>query len=145
MTAQEGEVILYKKKRYYMATEPLEAYLATREDIKFGFATSACWRGYKGKWKVKHKKLYLINLSGILMNHPLTINATNAMEQLFPGQKEVFAQWFTGEIRIPIGEMLEYVHMGYESRFEKEIILEFKNGVLTSERYIDNLKNCCHQ
>ncbi len=140
MTAQAGEVIIYKEKRHHMATEPLNDYLDTRDDITFKPEITSCWRGYVGKWKVKYKKLYLIELSGTLENVPLTIPLVDTMEHLFPGQKEVFAEWFTGEIRIPIGEMLEYVHMGYHSVFEKDLILEFENGVLISEKEIDNLE-----
>ena len=51
---------------------------------------------------------------------------------------EVFADWFNGEIRIPQGELLQYIHMGYESIFEKDLILKFKKGVLIDERVIDN-------
>lgn len=43
-----------------------------------------------------------------------------------------------GEIRIRQGEMLEYVHMGYESVFEKDLYLKFENGVLVDERVVDN-------
>jgi hypothetical protein len=36
---------------------------------------------------------------------------------LFPGKTKIFADWFNGEIRLPQGPMLEYVHMGYASMF----------------------------
>ncbi len=133
MTAQAGDIIIYKGKKYQMATEPLNDYLDTRDDIKFESLNTACWRGYYGKWKIKYKKLYLIKLSAFLED-----SRSVGIEYLFPGQKEVFAQWFTGEIRIPIGEMLEYVHMGYYSVFEKDLILEFQHGILISEKEIDN-------
>ncbi len=109
MTAQDGEVAIYKRKKYWMATEPLNDYLETRGDIEFEPMITSCWRGYKGKWKIKYKKLYLVELIGILKNVPPTITFLGTMEYLFPGQKEVFAGWFTGEIRIPVGEMLDYV------------------------------------
>ena len=43
------------------------------------------------------------------------------MQKLFPGQSEVFASWVNGKLKIQSGELLEYVHMGYESVFEGDI------------------------
>ena len=43
-------------------------------------------------------------------------------------------------LRIPQGKQLRYVHMGYGSIDEKEIILTFENGKLTKENIIDNTK-----
>ena len=60
------------------------------------------------------------------------------MDFLFPDQKEVFADWFTGEIRIPQGDLLEYVHGGYDSTYEKDLFLDFKEGYLVSYKYVYN-------
>lgn len=57
---------------------------------------------------------------------------------LFPGQDRVFADWFTGQIRIPYGELMEYVHMDYCSIYEKDIILTVVEGVVTEKIIIDN-------
>jgi hypothetical protein len=59
---------------------------------------------------------------------------------IFPNQKKVFAEWFSGEIKIPQGKMLHYEHMGYISIFEKDLFLEFKKGVLYNKREVDNSK-----
>ena len=60
------------------------------------------------------------------------------MEYLFPNQKKVFADWFTGILRIPYGELIEYIHSGYDSLYEKELFLKISKGVLVNERKIDN-------
>jgi len=135
MTAQEGETLIYKGKKTTMATEPLEQYLLTRPDIKFLSPSTACWRGYYGKWEIQDNKLYLTGLKAYIEGYR-EVN----LDYLFPGQKRVFASWFNGEIRIPMGEMLQYVHMGYCSVFEKDIILTFIDGILTGEMVIDNRK-----
>ena len=57
-------------------------------------------------------------------------------ETFFPGKGKVFADWFSGIIRAPFGEMLEYVHAGYESVFENNLLLEFKEGILTGQRTV---------
>ena len=86
-----------------------------------------------GKWKIKDDKLYLVNLKA-----NLDYKTKVGLDYLFPGKKEVFAEWFTGEIRIPTGEMLTYVHMGYASVYEKDIFLQFENGRLINKRIVDN-------
>ena len=60
------------------------------------------------------------------------------MSYLFPEKDEVFADWFSGEIRIPTGKQLKYIHLGYQSIFEKDIFLNFKDGILLSERIKEN-------
>ena len=57
-------------------------------------------------------------------------------ETFFPGEEKVFAEWFSGIIRIPFGEMLKYVHDGYASVFENNLILEFKEGILTGRQTV---------
>ena len=110
MTAQVGETIIYKGERTSMATEPLEEYLKTREDISFESYTTACWRGYFGTWEIKQNKLYLIKLRAFVkMNEKVK---EVGLDHLFPEQNEVFASWFSGEIRLPQGEMLNYIHGG---------------------------------
>jgi hypothetical protein len=60
------------------------------------------------------------------------------MERLFPNQKEVFADWFSGEIRVPRGEMIYYIHAEYASEYEEDLMLVFDKGVLVKQYVIDN-------
>jgi hypothetical protein len=45
----------------------------------------------------------------------------------------VFAHWFSGRLRIPQGKLLEYVHGGYASTYERDVLLTLKNGVVISQ------------
>ncbi len=134
MTAQSSETIIYEDKEYGMAYEPLSDYLENLENPPFLYSPStACWRGYYGTWEVKGDKLYLIKLIAF------TEGWKEAdIEYIFPGQREAFADWFTGEIRIPQGELLSYIHQGYDSVYEKDIFLAFHKGILINERIEDN-------
>ena len=62
----------------------------------------------------------------------------SAMQKLFPGQTEVFAVWVNGTLKIQSGELLEYIHMGYESIYETNVYLKFENGILIEEKTVDN-------
>lgn len=133
MTAQSSEILLFNNEEVRMATEPLRSYLETRKDVKFVRPTTACWRGYYGKWDIRENKLFLISLEAYLERSKAV-----GMDYLFPGYETVFAEWFSGEIRIPQGEILENVHMGYSSTYEKDLFLEFESGVLINQRTVDN-------
>jgi hypothetical protein len=50
----------------------------------------------------------------------------------------VRADWFSGELRIPGGKMIQYVHMGYGSVYEREIILKVVDGRIASESVNEN-------
>lgn len=135
MTAQAREKLIFKGEETWMAAQPLNDYLENVKDIKFVADCSACWRGYIGQWEIKDNHLYLIGLIATIEG-----NKEVGLDYLFPGQDRVFADWFSGEIRIPQGEMLDYVHMGYASLYERDLILVFKKGVLIKEYLVDNKK-----
>ncbi|MCX7113086.1 MAG: hypothetical protein NTX45_23810 [Proteobacteria bacterium] len=88
----------------------------------FVFST-ACWREYIGTWEIKDGRFYLNKIEGrykILDNIP------------------IFAEWFTGTLRIPKGEMLHHVHMGFGSIFEGEVYVKIEKGIFTESKTIDN-------
>lgn len=53
-----------------------------------------------------------------------------SLDYFSPDQKIFFATWVTGEIRVPIGEMIEYAHIGYYSKYEKDLIIQIVDGIV---------------
>ena len=49
------------------------------------------------------------------------------LNYLFPNETEVFANWYSGEIRIPEGELLK-INVGYASVFEKRSFSYIQKG-----------------
>ncbi len=133
MTAQRGDTLLYKGEEVRMATEPLKPYLINRGGKYFHSNSTNCFRGYFGKWEITESKLYLIDFEAYIGDGEV-VN----LSYLFPDQRKVFANWYSGEIRIPQGKILEYVHIGYESIYEEDVLLKFREGNLFEERIIDN-------
>jgi len=87
------------------------------------YTSTACWREYIGTWEVKNNKFYLVSLEGrykLLSNTP------------------IFSDWFSGTLRIPQGELLHYVHMGFGSVYEQEVHIKIKKGIVTKSTTIDN-------
>mgnify|MGYP001826477571 CR=1 FL=1 len=127
MTAQVTDVLSFDGDEYAIHNEPLEAYFdkyPPRPEIEA--SCSACWRGYVATWRIKRSKLYLQRLddfSGKLLK---------LKKELFPNEEgPVFASWFTGPLICPNGPEVQYIHMGYESTFEKYLIIEIENGLVT--------------
>ena len=136
MTIQTGDILSYNGEKTTIATEPLKPYLETRSDVSFIFKSTALVRGYIGTWKIKNKKLYLVALVGFIEN-----NEKVDFKYLFPNKTEVFADWFSGDIRIPEGDLLQKINIGYASVFARDRLLNFNKGILISETLKDNTKS----
>ena len=128
MTAQVSEKLIYGGKEIPLFTNPLSLYLK-QSGISFISPHTANWRGYVGTWEIIEtagvERLYLVQLSA----HK-TYEEIIGLSDVFPGYEKIFAHWFNGELRCPQGELLNYVHGGYASTYEYDLLMEFKQGVL---------------
>jgi len=88
-----------------------------------GCFSTACWRGYQGTWEIRDGRFYLIKLEG---------------RYRLEGADPLFVDWFTGVLRVPMGERLLYVHMGFGTVFEQELHIKIEDGIVTKTRTIDN-------
>ncbi len=130
MTAQIAEKLYYEGQMVSMCSEPLGDYFAfSGERPGFESNCTALWRGYVGTWEIIDGRIYLIELNGTLEDGSDVTLAT-----IFPGFPDrVFAHWYSGTIRIPQGKMLDYVHMGYGSTYERDLLLKIEKGVVTEK------------
>ena len=135
MTAQFLETLHYEGQELGMAAQPLADYFAFGgQQPRFLVRMTALWRGYVGTWEIRDSRLYLIGISAELKD-----GSTVTLETLFPGYpKRVFAHWFSGEIRVPQGRMLEYVHAGFSSKYQADLLLQIEKGVLVSSELRHN-------
>lgn len=149
-TGQEADRLVYKNKKYALFSNPLEAYYKD-EDAKPAFrprenvlSSTANWRGYVATWEITEGRLYLVGIESWICNFQQYVakNCKKAdLKELFRERYvngKVLANWFSGELRVPDGKLLEYVHMGYGSVYEREIILTIDAGIVTKEAKIDN-------
>lgn len=141
MTAQAAEVLIHKGEKLSLCTNPLGPYLQSAvSPVKFRARSTALWRGYIGTWAIEGGRLYLVKLSGCIDK----ADDDEAVEEvdlscLFPDYPDgVFAHWYTGELRCPMGELLNYVHGGYGSTYEQDLFIEIEKGVVLSERIEGN-------
>jgi hypothetical protein len=132
MTAQLCDHIHIEDQEHKLYCEPLESYWHEyHPKPDFLPPHTACWRGYVASWKIEDGKLYLTGID--------TENENLKLENVFPGREApIFADWFTGELRIPQGEMLQYVHMFYQSTFESDLYFFVDNGLILSDWIKEN-------
>ena len=118
-----------------MCTTPLSNYFTMGgRGPHFKSNCTALWRGYIGTWEVLNDRLYLVDLEGILKD-----GSAASLETFFPHYPDrVFAHWYSGTIRVPKGKQLEYVHSGYASIFERDLLLDVLQGVVLSARVRHN-------
>jgi len=129
MTAQVHENLILNGKKASMAFYPplpendSRVIILKDDEIEGFFFSTACWRQYIGTWEIKDKEFYLVSIEGRFK---------------LSGNTPVFADWFTGTLRILQGKMLHYVHMGYGSVFERELHIKIEKGIVTKSKNIDN-------
>lgn len=85
--------------------------------------STACWRRYQGAWEIEDGALYLVALRGDLR---------------LASDKPLLADWFTGVLRLPRGEQLMYVHMGFGTVYEEEVHIAIERGRVKGQRIRDN-------
>lgn len=137
MTAQVPEKLNFEGQTHSLCTEPLKQYfeLAGVKSPFDDFYSTALWRGYVGTWDITNDHLYLIHLQGWIAGK----DEPCGLDELFPGFPErVFAHWYSGELRIPQGRLLHYVHGGYSSAYERDLFICVRAGLVVSRRVRQN-------
>jgi len=61
-----------------------------------------------------------------------------SLNTLFNSNDKVFADWFSGTIICPYGDLVHYIHMGYESIYENDLYIEVLNGLVIQTTTVDN-------
>jgi hypothetical protein len=141
MTAQAAEILIHKGEKLSLCTNPLGSYLqSAASPVKFRATSTALWRGYVGTWAIEGGRLYLVKLRGYIDHGDFDGPIEEVgLSHLFPDYPDgVFAHWYTGELRCPMGELLNYVHGGYGSTYEQDLFIEIEKGVVLSERIEGN-------
>ena len=61
-----------------------------------------------------------------------------SIKNLFNSENKIFADWYTGKISCPYGDIIQYVHMGYGSIYSNELLFNIIEGVITDVKDIKN-------
>ena len=142
-TAQYGDILIDGKDTVEIFSNPLESYLdikgtRTINDYELTMTSTACYRGYRATWEIKNDSLFLIKImkgcSSWGDEEPESFNLENEF-----GSREVFAKWVNSTLYSPRGELVQYVHAGYASIYEKEKYIRILNGKVDSIEFKNNI------
>lgn len=146
-TAQEPDILLLDGEAVRLNTNPLERYLgdkppAVPEDTVI---SSANWRRYVATWEVVSGELRLksVDVEVWLPKQPgkpqweSGTKTVDIRDTIFPGAGAVIASWYTGALVVPQGKMVNYVHMGYGSTWERYRILRVRQGRVVEDLSFD--------
>ncbi len=148
-TAQAPDKLIFEGKERHLLATPLEDYYQFDLEKRPNFmiepftTSSGNWRGYVATWSIS-ARLYLTKIDSWLCLSVTKASCSKAkLSNLFPDKYRsgrVSAEWFTGELRVADGKLLQYVHLGYASPYERELIFRVTNGVVADPILIDNTK-----
>jgi hypothetical protein len=146
-TGQVPDKLVLNGKEFDLYSNPLEAFYPNEKNRPLFMIgpfemVSSNWRGYVASWAIENNALYLTGIdSWTCAGNSRKSCRRVTLSRLF-GKRvvagRVRADWFTGELRAPDGKQLQYVHMGYGSIYERDIIIQVKAGRVTEQTVIDN-------
>ncbi len=124
---QVPECLKYEGDWYALCSLPLETYLDSLSERPSFYATPTCLdRMYIGYWRIEEQRLFLMEL----VAHDREGNAIT-LQHLFPGTElPIWADWFSGELRCPMGKRLKTILIGFESVYEADLLLTIREGRL---------------
>ena len=136
MTAQRTDTIIIDSIEHKLYSLPLNQYWD-----KFGHTVSllggstGLWRGYYATWLLEDNKLFLTDFWG----ENFLMQKEYCLADIFPHQAKVFANWFTGDLNIPIGKETKYFHESLGGwTHEYNAILKVENGLVIDTTFKDN-------
>ncbi|WP_209328390.1 hypothetical protein [Pseudoalteromonas sp. PA2MD11] len=132
-TAQQPDTIIIDGVELPLNTNPLDDFIEKKgwQPPEEASIWSSNWRGYIAKWEVVAGHLTLIDASILLKGQPIDDpKRKTIVPELFPESHKLVADWYSGALIVPDGEMTEYVHMGYGSEYSHYQILRVNKGVV---------------
>jgi hypothetical protein len=137
MTAQIPDILLFNGEELPLASEPLRSWLSEHPDLPpFMGGGTSLMRGYRARWAIEGRCLMLLDIAARFESGaPVTLQDLFPMSN--PGEP-VFARWVQGHLRCNRGALLEYVHLGYASRYEEDVLFLVLAGSVHHVHYVEN-------
>ena len=158
-TAQAGDILIWKGETLTLFSNPLELRPDWKEISKIinlelenedkrlypekykseeveSMMSTACCRFYIAEWIIINDKIYLNNIYAC---HDNKVKVD--LKKIFGKELKdnlLFGDWITNKLNVPKGECIEYVHLGYNSIYETETILDLNKGVLVDSKSYNN-------
>jgi hypothetical protein len=144
MAAQLPDKIFLEGDIKALYSNPLEQYWVNKKKRRQPFcSTEECRRGYIATWEVANNQLFLTGIEGQIQKSMALFGpkiAPYSLKKLFPRSRnnKVKADWYSGRLRIPLGNMTRFEDHEYDSRFERDIIITVEQGNVVRMATLDN-------
>lgn len=143
-TGQSGDIIYIQGKSWELLNKPiwtdttldkrLRAFLPKDRSV-----STANWDGYTAFWEIRNDSLFLLGISvdmGMDSELKLSKRQLKKIFKTYYVKDKIHASWYNGTLRAAQGELVRYVHSGFNRNLETEQIMTLKQGkVLQSETY----------
>ncbi len=129
MTVQRSDRLIYLGETVSLWSQPLDVYFKLARIVpRFAIHRTDNWRGYIATWEIIGERLYLKYINAETEDGTKVTLAT-----FFPTSLErVFADWFSGSLYVPRGDVLESGHfIMYGAVYERELVIKIKKGRVT--------------
>ena len=133
MCVQEKDSIIVEGVKYNLYMYPLNSYWTIKNPKpEIRITKSSCWRGYVASWEISDKCLYLVD---IIFYSP---EGNFGLDYLFTSNSsKISADWFTGELKIPIGDEL-HTEVMWDTVYESDWFIKVNKGKVIGQRYKAN-------
>jgi hypothetical protein len=128
-TAQTPDKLIIDGETIALQSNPLEIYFKNNPDKKsdeWAFST-ALWRGYIAVFKIENGHLIVSDIKVQLKKEEDHRKWFSVIDQVMTKEERVVS-WYDGLLVAPRGEIVNYIHMGYASEFEKYTLFLIEGG-----------------
>ena len=150
-TGQDGDIIYIDDKQWILLGKPVYADSVLRNDLMAALpeersVSTANWDGYTAYWSISQGELCLDSIKYDLYDKATKQSHAERMPsdimfhvfKKYADGNRIVASWLDSDIRVASGEMIYYVHDGYERNYEYEQIISIDHGKLTGKQAYHN-------
>ena len=140
-TGQSCDVIYINGEQWWLMARPIDKdsalYTRLRDFLPENHCMStANWDGYTAFWKIEDSCLYPQRMEICVYDKAsrkdsTLIYHTDALKTLFAPYYEngrIPARWFSSELRAGKGDLVHYVHSGFDRNMEAEQVILLRQG-----------------
>ncbi|WP_297901460.1 WG repeat-containing protein [uncultured Parabacteroides sp.] len=153
-TGLSDDIIYINGEEWRLMAKPIDTdstlYARLRDFLPENHCVStANWNGYTAFWEIRHDYLYLRRMEirvydKTSQKDSTLVYNTDALKKLFVSyyeDGEIPARWFSGELRAGQGDLVRYVHIGFDRNMATEMVMRMKDGKVLKSDIYHNYKN----
>lgn len=153
-TGLSGDIVSFNGDSWVLMAKPINMDSALYERLMDFIPDNHCvstanWDGYTAFWEIQNDYLCLQRIEVCVYDETSRKDSTliydnEVLQVLFSPycheNGRIEARWLNGELRAGKGDLVRYVHSGFDRNMETECVLRIKNGKLADTTTYHNYK-----